>query len=86
MNILNAKKSKCYGYAIDYFKKVRELYLRTGEEQEWLSLMEYISDQHSKKSAFIPDFKAMVNGEKSKENPSFLVRARQHWEEKLQKG
>jgi|GEM_PF-313502 len=83
MNILNAKKSKCYGYARDYFKKVQELYLRAGQEREWLSLVEYIFEQHFKKSAFMPGFKAMVNGEEPKKKPSFLTRAQQHWKDKV---
>ena len=80
VRILKESKSKCYAYAVDYFRKARDLYLRLGLEDEWLIFVGEVTSAHQRKPAFISRFSDMVNG---LEKPSFESRARQKWQNKI---
>ena len=83
MEIVNKGKRKYYKYALQNFKKTKELYLKADSEQEWLSIVELVQKKHSRKYAFIEDFNAIAAGEALKEEPSFLEVAAERWQKQV---
>jgi len=60
MEIINKGKSKHYKYALSNFEKAKKLYGKTDLEKEWLSTVEIIRGNHSRKYSFIEDFEDVV--------------------------
>lgn len=76
MRIVKAGKSKYYSIAVNHLKKVRELYKKTGGEEEWLSLVETIQKDHYRKSSFMPKFRKLLAGQSPK---TFDEKTRERW-------
>jgi uncharacterized Zn finger protein len=77
--IVNSKKSKYYDVACEHFEKIKELYQRIGQGNEWEKLAENILSEHSRKSSFIAGFNDVVSGAK-KTKLSFAERASKRWD------
>lgn len=80
MRIVNAGKSKYYSIAINHFKELKTLYKKIGCEKEWLSLVESIKKDHSRKYSFINKFEKLLAGEYPK---SFAEKARTRWKKQI---
>lgn len=85
MRIIQSGKSKYYRIALDHFDKARQLYKKTNEENKWLSLIEIVRKDHSRKYTFIGDFEKVVAGNylKSKARNSFRKITRRRWEKQI---
>jgi len=78
VRILNSKKSKYYGAALDHVERARKLYLKAGQEGEWRSVVAVIRKAHSRKTGFMADFERLVSGQRTDAH-SFAERARRKW-------
>jgi len=76
MRILNSGKSKYYNIALELFLKVKDLYNKNNSEEEWLSVIRYIRENHTRKYSFIPDFEKLVSGKYPPIWKSFIQRAK----------
>jgi tetratricopeptide (TPR) repeat protein len=74
LRILSEKRSKAYPYALDYLQKVKALLESSGESDGWNRLAIEISQEHRRKSAFMPGFKEVVAGEGAPREPNFRER------------
>ena len=80
MRILNSKKSKYYNIALEHFLKVKSIYTKNNSEGEWLSIIKYIRENHSRKYSFIPYFEKLVLGKYPPPRGSFIKRAKKRWD------
>lgn len=80
MRILNAKKSKYYGAALESFEDARRCYERARLGREWTALVNTVRAAHHRKSGFMSDFERLVAGNGPSTQLSFLDRARSRWE------
>lgn len=80
MRIINSGKSKYYDNALGYFLKVKAIYTKNNSEEEWLSIVRHIRENHSRKYSFIPDFEKLVSGKYPPFRESFIQRARKRWD------
>ena len=80
MRILNSGKSKYYNIALEHFLKVKTIYTKNNSEGEWLSIIKYIRENHSRKYSFIPYFEKLVLGKYPPPRESFIKRARKKWD------
>ena len=80
MRILNSGKSKYYNIALEHFLKVKTIYTKNNSEEEWLSIVRYIRENHGRKYGFIPDFEKLVSGKYPPSQESFTQRARKRWD------
>jgi len=83
MRIVDAKKSKYYGAALNNFECARDCYLRAGLAADWEQTVRSVCAAHFRKSWFITEFRALAAGAKRGERPSFLEGAKQRWKERL---
>jgi len=83
MRILKKKKSKYYGIAHAHFRKAKELYEKSGRENEWQSVVERVRVAHSRKYTFIGEFEKIVAGHKPEVPESFESRARKRWNKQI---
>jgi uncharacterized Zn finger protein len=79
MRILNAKKSKYYSAALANFANAKRCYERAGLKSAWQGVVAEVRGAHLRKVGFLVDFNRLVTGEGSREEPSFLDRARSRW-------
>ena len=80
MRILNSGKSKYYNIALEHFLKVKNLYNKNNSEEEWLSIIRYVRENHARKYSFIPDFEKLVSGKYPPIRESFIQRAKKRWD------
>jgi len=83
MEIINKGKSKHYKYALNNFEKAKKLYRKTDLEKEWLSTVETIRGNHSRKYSFIEDFEDVVSGKSIAKEPSFLEVVSDRWKKQI---
>ncbi len=79
MRILRSGKSKYYHYALEHFRNAKKFYERTGCEQMWLTLVDRVREDHSRKYSFIGNFEEIVAGSAPKSPDSFEKRVRKRW-------
>ncbi|MFT5114224.1 MAG: tetratricopeptide (TPR) repeat protein [Parasphingorhabdus sp.] len=76
MRILGSGKSKYYDAALSHFAQARQCYRKAGEGQAWEALVEEILQKHRRKSAFMPGFEKLIQGEKSQAESAFAERTK----------
>jgi uncharacterized Zn finger protein len=76
LRILNSKKSKYYGAALDNFDRAKKCFQKAGLEKQWDALVGQVRSEHSRKSGFIPSFEALLTRGSLPRQQSFLERAR----------
>jgi hypothetical protein len=76
VRILDAKKSKFYGAALQYLEHARACYEAAGLEADWISLVDELRQVHRRKSSFIPGLERVV---RRMSEPSFFERAKRRW-------
>jgi uncharacterized Zn finger protein len=79
MRILVAKKSKYYTAALSNFENAKRGYERSGLHHDWETLVADVRRAHHRKAGFMPGFERLVAGHDSRDEPSFLERARSRW-------
>ncbi len=80
MRIIDQKKSKYYSHALRHFQKARDLYIRSGREDLWHSIINEIRRKHSRKYGFIGGFERIAAGAAPESPPSFESKMRKRWE------
>lgn len=80
IRILNSGKSKYYNIALEHFLKVKRIYAKNNSEEEWLSIVRHVRENHARKYSFIPDFEKLVSGKYPPPGESFIKRARKRWD------
>ena len=80
MRIIKARKSKYYDAALSNFEKARLCYEAAGLSSEWRQVVDDVLADHKRKSGFIAGFKEIADGQKFVPTPTFLERAKMHWE------
>jgi hypothetical protein len=83
MRIVEAKKADYYGEALAHLEVARDLLVELGREPEWRSLVAEIRAAHHRKRNFMPGLDRLASGRRSADQPSFLERARQRWEQRV---
>jgi hypothetical protein len=76
LRILNAKKSKYYGAALDHLQRVKKCLEKAGRGKEWESLVSKIRAEHRRKTSFMPGFETFVSQGSVPKKPSLLERAK----------
>jgi len=79
MRILKKGKSKYYGYALEHFRRAGKLYKKVDHEQMWVSLVDRVRKNHSRKYSFIGDFEKIVAGRWPDSPETFEKRVRKRW-------
>jgi uncharacterized Zn finger protein len=79
IRILVAKKSKYYTAALSNFENAKRGYERSGLHHDWETLVADVRRAHHRKAGFMPGFERLVAGHDSRDEPSFLERARSRW-------
>jgi len=85
MRIVRKGKSKYYQYALEHFRSARKLYERVGCNEMWLSLVDLVRQDHSRKYTFIGDFEEIAAGNRPAPPESFEKRARKRWKKQTSK-
>ena len=85
MRIIRKGKSKYYHYALEHFRNARKLYEKAGCDQMWLSLVERVRQDHSRKYSFIGDFEEIAAGNRPEPPESFEKRAKTRWKKQTSK-
>jgi len=85
MRIVRKGKSKYYHYALEHFRSARKFYEKAGCDQMWLSLVECVREDHSRKYSFIGDFEEIAAGKRPKPPESFEKRAKKRWKKQTSK-
>ena len=83
MGILNNGRSKYYKYALNNFKRAKELYQKANLEKEWLSIVDVVRKNHFQKHGFMEGFEDIVAGRHPEREPSFLEIARNRWKKQI---
>lgn len=76
VRILDAKKSRFYGAALQHLEHARACYEAAGLEANWISLVEELRRVHRRKSSFMPGLERVV---RRVTEPSFVERAKRRW-------
>jgi len=79
MRIVRKGKSKYYRYALEHFRNAKKLYEKAECDQMWLSLVNRVREDHSRKYSFIGDFEEIAAGHRPEPAGSFEKRARKRW-------
>ena len=79
MRILVAKRSKYYAAALSHFEDAKRCYERSNLHRDWEALVADVRRAHHRKAGFMTDFERLVAGRGSRDEPSFLERARSRW-------
>ena len=79
MRIVRKGKSKYYHYALEHFRNAKKLYEKAGCDQMWLSLVDRVRKDHSRKYSFIGDFEEIAAGNRPEPSESFEKRAKKRW-------
>jgi uncharacterized Zn finger protein len=79
MRILKKGKTKYYWYALEHFQRAGKLYKKVGHEQMWVSLVDRVRKDHSRKYSFIGDFEKIVSGRWPDSPETFEKRVRKRW-------
>lgn len=85
MRIILSGKSKYYHYALEHFRNAKKLYEKAGSNQTWLSLVDRVRQDHSRKYSFIGDFEEIAAGNRSKPPESFEKRTKKRWKKQTSK-
>ncbi len=85
MRIIRKGKSKYYHYALEHFRNARKLYEKEGCDQMWLSLVDRVRQDHSRKYSFIGDFEEIAAGNRPETLESFEKRAKKRWKKQTSK-
>ena len=85
MRIIRKGKSKYYHYALEHFRNAKKLYEKAGCDQMWLSLVDRVRQDHSRKYSFIGDFEEIAAGKRPEPPESFEKRARKRWKKQTAK-
>ncbi len=62
MRIVNAKKSKYYGAALDNLGNAKRCYEKAGMDDAWAALVAEVREHHHRKYGFMPGFERLVAG------------------------
>lgn len=81
MRIVKAGKSKYYDAALSNFERARHCYEQTGLAVDWQRTVDRVRADHSRKTGFMPGFERLAAGRGPGGEPSFLERAKAHWDE-----
>lgn len=76
MRILNAKKSKYYAAALSNFEDAKDCYERARLDARWKAVVDEVRRAHHRKVGFMDAFERLVAGQGSRDEPSFLERAK----------
>lgn len=76
LRILNSKKSKYYGAALDNFDRAKKCFQKAGLAKEWEALVGHVRSEHGRKTGFMPSFEALLSRGFLPREQSFLERAR----------
>lgn len=79
MRIVKAGKSKYYQHALAHLQKARKLYEKTGQAEQWQSIVCMIRRDHSRKSSFIGPFEVIAAGGKQDSPASFERIVQKRW-------
>ncbi|MFH1242651.1 MAG: hypothetical protein V1689_09860 [Pseudomonadota bacterium] len=85
MRIILDGKSKYYHYALEHFRNAKKLYEKAGCDQMWISLVDRVRENHSRKYSFIGDFEEIVASNVPKSPESFEKWARKTWKKQTSK-
>jgi len=85
MRIILSGKSKYYHYALEHFRNAKKFCERAGCEQMWLSLVDRVREDHSRKYSFIGDFEKIVAGRAPESPESFEKRSQKRWKKQTSK-
>jgi tetratricopeptide (TPR) repeat protein len=83
MRIIRSGKSKYYGYALEHFRNARKFYEKAGCVQMWLSLVDRVRKDHSRKYSFIGDFEEIAAGHRLEPPESFAKKAKKRWKKQI---
>ena len=79
IRILVAKRSKYYAAALSNFEDAKRCYERSSLHRDWETLVADVRRAHHRKAGFMTGFEKLVAGRGSRNEPSFLERARSRW-------
>jgi hypothetical protein len=79
LRILEAKKAKYYGAALEHFQRARETLVEADQEDTWRKLVAEVRKAHHRKHGFMPGFERLAMGGTLTPEPSLLDRARSRW-------
>jgi uncharacterized Zn finger protein len=79
IRILVAKRSKYYAAALSHFEDAKRCYERSCLHRDWEALVADVRRAHHRKAGFMTGFERLVAGHGSRDEPSFLERARSRW-------
>ncbi|MFH1951499.1 MAG: DUF6880 family protein [Pseudomonadota bacterium] len=85
MRIIRSGKSKYYAYALEHFRNARKFYEKAGCNQMWLSLVDRVRKDHSRKYSFIGDFEEIAAGNRLEPPESFEKKAKKRWKKQTSK-
>ena len=85
IRIIQSGKSKYYHYALEHFRNAKTFFERAGCEQIWLSLVDRVREDHSRKYSFIGDFEEIVAGRAPETPESFEKKAQKRWKKQTSK-
>jgi len=85
MRIIRSGKSKYYGYALEHFRNAKKFYEKAGCDQMWLSLVDRVCQDHSRKYSFIGDFEEIAAGNRPEPPEPFEKRAKKRWKKQTSK-
>lgn len=78
LRILNTKRSKYQGEALEHLENARRLYTKNGCEAEWDEVVKLIRENHSRKKGFLASL-GLLEEDKPTAVPSFAERAQERW-------
>ena len=84
INILKSKKSKYYKVAVENFHRAKSLYEKSNNEKEWLSLVDDIYKNYSRKYSFMNDFEKLVSGKYPENVKSFIEKTKERWKKQTE--
>ncbi len=79
MRILEQKKNRYYGAALQHLKLARRCYDKAGKADSWQRLVDEIREKHNRKTGFMPEFERMASGNRPSGEPAFLDQAKARW-------
>jgi uncharacterized Zn finger protein len=78
LSIVDARRSKHYGSALDHFERAKQCYA-AGLPEDWEQVVERVRANHSRKTGFIRGFEEVVAGSVPEPGPTFLEKAKARW-------
>ncbi|MBP7867045.1 MAG: hypothetical protein KA419_13970 [Acidobacteria bacterium] len=82
MRIVKAGKSKYYAAALSNFERAKRCYEQAGLAADWQRTVDRVRADHARKTGFMPGFERLAAGRGPGGEPSFLKRAKAHWDDR----